>query len=197
MAAAQEGQEEYANRHRQAAPAYQVGQKVWLDLRNIKTNRPSKKLDARHAKFTVLEKIGSHAYRLDTPPGIHNVFHTYLLRPAADDPFPSQKQTDWQPPAIINDEGEEEWEVERIPSHPYLLFINIRLSIISFINLYLELFPVSFETYTKSLTLEARSSASKCSIHFISFIFWGGWVFLPVSFTFLPLIRGACTKHKE
>jgi len=114
MAAAQEGQEEYANRHRQAAPAYQVGQKVWLDLRNIKTNRPSKKLDARHAKFTVLEKIGSHAYRLDTPPGIHNVFQTYLLRPAADDPFPSQKQTDWQPPAIINDEGEEEWEVERI-----------------------------------------------------------------------------------
>ena len=114
MAAAQEGQEEYANRHRQAAPAYQVGQKVWLDLRNIKTNRPSKKLDARHAKFTVLEKIGSHAYRLDTPTGIHNVFHTYLLRPAADDPFPSQKQTDWQPPAIINDEGEEEWEVERI-----------------------------------------------------------------------------------
>src|ERR1700722_1202685 len=98
MAAAQEGQEEYANRHRQAAPAYQVGQKVWLDLRNIKTNRPSKKLDARHAKFTVLEKIGSHAYRLDTPPGIHNVFHTYLCRRPAGTPFPSRKKTHGGPP---------------------------------------------------------------------------------------------------
>ena len=114
MAAAQSLQEEYANRHRQAAPVYNVGDKVWLDLRFIKTDRPSKKLDIRHRKFKVLERIGSHAYRLDTPPGIHNVFHTWLLRPAADDPFPSQVQIDWQPPAIISDDGEEMFEVEAI-----------------------------------------------------------------------------------
>jgi hypothetical protein len=62
MAAAQSLQEEYANQHCQAVPGYNIGDKVWLDLRFINTDRPSKKLDICHRKFTVLEKIGSHAY---------------------------------------------------------------------------------------------------------------------------------------
>jgi hypothetical protein len=40
MASAQEQQEEYANRARQAAEQFRVGDKVWLSLRNIKTHRP-------------------------------------------------------------------------------------------------------------------------------------------------------------
>jgi len=36
-----------------------------------------------------------------------------LLRPAADDPFPSQRQDDYQPPAIL-EEGSEKYHVERI-----------------------------------------------------------------------------------
>jgi transposase InsO family protein len=107
LAAAQQRQEEYSNRYRNAAPKYKVNQKVWLDLRNVRTGRPSKKLDSRHAKFTVTEVINSHAYRLDTPPGIYNVFHTTLLRPAADAPFPSQRSTDYQPPAVMVDNNEE------------------------------------------------------------------------------------------
>lgn len=113
MAAAQQRMEESANRHRDAAYNYQVGDKVWLDLRNIHTDRPSKKLDYRHAKFTVLEKVGTHAYRLDINGKIHNVFHTALLRPAAQNPFPSQEQSDYQPPGILVD-GELEYAVERI-----------------------------------------------------------------------------------
>lgn len=115
MAAAQQAQEDYANRRRDPATNYKVGDKVWLDLRNIRTDRPSKKLDARHAKYTVLEKIGSHAYRLDTPLGIHPVFHTSLLRPANNNPLPSQIRTDPQPPAILgNDNDEGEFLVEEI-----------------------------------------------------------------------------------
>ena len=94
MAAAQSLQEEQANRHCQTALAYAVDDKVWLDLRHIKTDWPSKKLDARHTKFTVRERIGSHAYRLDTSSGIGNIFHTWLLWPAADDLFPSQRRAD-------------------------------------------------------------------------------------------------------
>jgi hypothetical protein len=113
MATAQQIQEDATNRHREPAVEHQVGDKVWLDMRHIRTDRPSKKLDNRNAKYTVIEKIGSHAYRLDTPAGIHNVFSTHLLRPAADDPFPSQKLTDYQPPAVLID-GHKEWIVEKI-----------------------------------------------------------------------------------
>ena len=61
----------------------------------------------------VLKDISSHNYRLDTLPGIHDVFHASLLKRAAADPFLNQRQGDSRPPAIIVD-GEEEWEVERI-----------------------------------------------------------------------------------
>jgi len=113
MAAAQQRQEEATNRHRQQAYSFKPQDKVWLDLRNIRTDRPTKKLDAKHAKFTVTEVIGSHSYRLDTPPGIHNVFHSNLLRPASLDPLPSQVQTDAQPgPHIV--EGDAEYEIDKI-----------------------------------------------------------------------------------
>ncbi len=114
MVTAQQQQEEFANRHRQPAINFRVGDKVWLNLKNVKTNRPSKKLDDKNGKFTVTEVINSHAYRLDTPPGIDNVFHVSLLRPAGTDPLPSQIVAEAQPPAIISEDGEEEYGVEEI-----------------------------------------------------------------------------------
>ena len=61
----------------------------------------------------VLKVISSHNYRLDTPPGIYNVFYVSLLKRAAADPFLNQRQNNSQPPVIIMD-GEEKWEVKRI-----------------------------------------------------------------------------------
>ena len=97
---AQQEAERQANKQRSPAPTYKKDDKVWLSLRNITTDRPNKKLDWKNAKYTVLEVIGTHAVRLNTPPGIHPVFHVDLLRPAATDPFPSQQSDDPQPPAI-------------------------------------------------------------------------------------------------
>lgn len=114
LATAQQRLEDQANRSREPATQYQPGEKVWLSLRNISTDRPSRTLDHRAAQFTVLEPVGSHAYRLSTPPGIHDVFHTSLLRRAATDPLPSQTILEPQPPALIGEDGEQEWEVDDI-----------------------------------------------------------------------------------
>ena len=61
----------------------------------------------------MLKVISNYNYRLNTPPGIHNIFHTSLLKRAADNPFPNQRRGDFRPPAIIVNR-EEEWEVERV-----------------------------------------------------------------------------------
>jgi transposase InsO family protein len=114
MTAAQQDQEKHANRTRQPAEDFPVGSKVWLNLKNVATTRPSKKLDWRHAKYTVLQRINSHAYRLDVPPGIHNVFSVNLLRPAANDPLPSQTCDDTQPPAIQTVDGEGMFDIDQI-----------------------------------------------------------------------------------
>ena len=55
----------------------------------------------------VLKVISSYNYRLDTPPGIHNVFYASLLKRAAADPFLNQRQDNLRPPIILMN-GEEE-----------------------------------------------------------------------------------------
>ena len=90
-----------------------VGDRVWLNLKNVIMDRPCKKLDWKNRKYTVLEVISSYSYKLDTLLGIHNVFHISLLKRAADNLFPNQRRGDFRPPAVMVD-GEEEWEVERV-----------------------------------------------------------------------------------
>lgn len=113
MAVAQQAQEETANRKRQQSYDFKEGDKVWLNLKNVRTDRLCKKFDVKNAKYTIVKKISSHAFRLNTPPGIHNVFHSVMLRPAAEDPLPSQRTIDPQPPPHIVGE-EDEYEVEEI-----------------------------------------------------------------------------------
>ena len=57
--------------------------------------------------------IGTYAVELNTPKGIHPVFHVDLIYPAGDDPFPPQRSNDQQPGPVLV-EGEEEWEIEEI-----------------------------------------------------------------------------------
>ena len=113
MASAQQVMEEVTNHHWQQSLGFKVEDKVWLNLVNICTDRPTKKLDAKHAKFTVLEAIGSHSYQLDIPPGIHDVFHSQLLWLALYNPLPSQVQDNSQPlPQLVGDE--DEYKIKKI-----------------------------------------------------------------------------------
>jgi hypothetical protein len=70
VAHVQDKYERYTNLRSQLAQQFRVGDKVWLSMRNITTLRPHRKLDWLYHKFTVTALIGSHAVRLDTPPGV-------------------------------------------------------------------------------------------------------------------------------
>lgn len=118
---AQARQQEYANRKRNPAPAYQVGDNVWLDARNIRTDRPSKKLDWKNiGPYKITKIVSSHACRLELPESmrIHPVFHVSLLRLAAEkhEYLPGQQV---EPPGPVVVEDELEYFIERIEDFRY------------------------------------------------------------------------------
>jgi hypothetical protein len=101
--------------HRGEAPDYQVGDLVWLDGKDIKTDRPSKKLeDKRYGPFKIAKKISSSAYKLKLPLSmkVHPVFNTSRLIPFEEDSIPGRRHP--PPPAPIVEGDLPEWEVEFI-----------------------------------------------------------------------------------
>lgn len=126
MALAQEMQEHYANQSRAAASRYKIGDKVWLDTRNIKTERPAKKLDDKFKGPFTVTKVGTHTVTLDLPKSwkIFNTFHTSLVRLREGDPYPGQeevnsRETPERDEGVVvldTNTGEEhkEWRFERI-----------------------------------------------------------------------------------
>ena len=103
--------------HRGRKTVFKVGDKVWLDSRNIKTTRPTKKLDDRwFGPFPIAEVISDNAYKLQlTPPfaRVHPVFNITLLRRFNPDEI-KERPKPTQPLPTIDEEGEEVYEVERI-----------------------------------------------------------------------------------
>ena len=126
MAVAQEAQERHSNTRRLVGDEFHPGDRVWLKLKHVKTTRPIKKLNWIALPYRVLACIGTHVVQLDTPPGIHPVFHVSLVKKAVEDPLPSQLTIDNElgmifdtpkdPSSVaINSDGE--YMIERILRH--------------------------------------------------------------------------------
>lgn len=105
---------QYYNKRVTKGPSYQVGDKVWLSTKNIKSQRPTGKLDyKRLGPFPIIEAIGSRSFKLQLPPTmkIYPVFHTNLLEPFVEDAIEGRSPTAL-PPVIIDQH--QEYEVESI-----------------------------------------------------------------------------------
>ncbi len=104
LAKSREQMMEQANKHRKEVN-HETGTKLFLNGKNIVTARPFKKLNDKMLEpFTNLGPVGS-SYKLELPDSmrVHDVFNPDLLRPAANDPLPGQKN---EPPGpiVVNDD---------------------------------------------------------------------------------------------
>lgn len=95
---------------------FALGQKVWLEGRNLKLDYNKKITTKREGPFEIIEVLKPVNYRLRLPEGwrIHNVFHANLLTPYRENPIHGPNFTQ-PPPDLVDDH--EEWEVERILRH--------------------------------------------------------------------------------
>ena len=64
--------------------AYKVGDLVMVDSRNMKSKRPSKKLDHKKiGPFKIIKLVGKRACRVQLPGQVkvHHTFHVSMLEP--------------------------------------------------------------------------------------------------------------------
>ena len=95
---------------------YKKGDLVWVNAKNIRTLRPSRKLDFKQlGPFRVLEAVGKLAYRLELPRNLralHAVFPVVLLKP-----YTPGKQNLPNDTTAVEINGEEEYQVAEILDH--------------------------------------------------------------------------------
>ena len=106
LTAAQTAMATYFNRHRSPAPTFSPGDLVWLLRRNIKTTRPSDKLDYRKiGPFKILHRYGTRSYHLALPKTfsrLHPVFDVSLLEPYSDPSWVPGRSSS-QAPVVLED----------------------------------------------------------------------------------------------
>ena len=96
---------------------FRLGQRVWLDVKNLRLPYGSVKLAPRHhGPFQITQVISPVAYKLALPPQwtIHPIFHASILTPYVETKEHSENYL--RPPLDLI-EGEEQYKVETIRSH--------------------------------------------------------------------------------
>ena len=115
MLIAQADHKRHANRHCSPVPQYKIRDLVWLNIKNLFTKRPSKKLENCHAgKYQVKRIISNHIVELDLFSDLHVylVYHVNLLESTAtNDPYLGHVQPLGLP---IKVNGETKYEVTAI-----------------------------------------------------------------------------------
>ena len=98
LAAAQKRAAWAYDKKRVQVPEYKVGDLVLLNARNVKTRRPTKKLDQLfRGPCKIVKAIGTHAYRIELPQHMrgrmHDVFHMSMLEPYVENQIPDRENS--------------------------------------------------------------------------------------------------------
>ena len=98
---------------------FEVGDKVWLDARNLHLKTMRKLMPRCLGPFEIIEEISPMVYKLKLPETwrIHNVFHASLLTPQVVTP---EYGIPADPPLPELVDGESEFEVEAILQHKFI-----------------------------------------------------------------------------
>ena len=118
MEEAQKNMKKQFDKKRRNPQGLKIGDHMWLEIKNIHSNWPSKKLDnKRYRLFKILKDIGLGAFEMELSEGwmIHNVFNKDLLTQCMEPKFQGQHKDPASPLVIIN--KEEEYEVEEVWKH--------------------------------------------------------------------------------
>jgi len=118
MEEAQENMKQQYNKKRRNPQGLNVSDNMWLENKNVHSNRPSKKLDQkRYGPFRILKDIGLGAFQLELLEGwmIHNMFNKNLLTKYNEPQFKGQHVEPVLLPTIINEK--EEYEIEEVQKH--------------------------------------------------------------------------------
>jgi len=112
----QENMMYYYNQKRSPAPMFKPGDRVYLDVSDIRTTHPSPKtLHWRLEPFEIKCQVGPLVYHLKLSHGmrqLHLVFNIVKLSTAPEDLILEKKPQALLPPIVID--GEPEWEVKEI-----------------------------------------------------------------------------------
>ena len=104
-----------SDKHRLEPPVLEVGDRVWLSLKNIDSKRPCAKLDfKRQGPFRIVKKLSKLNFELELPLSmklLHPVFHVSLLEPVVENQIVNRQVP---PPPPIEIDTFMEYEVEEI-----------------------------------------------------------------------------------
>lgn len=106
-------QKEYVNRKKTPAPAYQVGDRIFVDVQNLCSEQPFKKLDFKlYGPYSIVKLINPYAFKLSlsAESNAYPVFHVNKFWLASNDPIPGQNS--YPPPPLKVKDITDEWEYE-------------------------------------------------------------------------------------
>jgi hypothetical protein len=94
---------------------FQVGDEVWLNIKNFRLSEGHKFLGPYAGPFKVLEKKLSNTYKLELPENlrVHPTFHVFFLKPVVRDASKPNREQNSRPPLDLV-HNEPEFKVEAV-----------------------------------------------------------------------------------